>query len=399
MLKNTTYHAITKKEQNASQAEEVHEDQAIETQTSSSENQETQTSSSDNQETQTVQEQATQMIVTENDPNSQNLEVEMTETPHLNEEEQKQEDITTFQSLFKEADTRKAFFQLLGIEDTMESRKNLVDHAKEKSEKVYEIDNDKVLQLVIKIFVVMCRFAKKGKEYAHNFNSNGNESYNNVITVFAPKRLDLQRHYRMKCNQAVLRYNFGNDDWKLEVLHFLGFDVGQNQVKRFEKTLAKDNYHKTRKQKVATKTKRNQSKRRRREVSLNNSKLNAKAKYKSKKQKKLGETFETQSPIEKKKRKTACCKSCGFPIKGGEHAKTCPKYKEKDNQNQKKRKRDQDSITQSKKRKIEKENEKALKEMMGNPKHERTGLTIKIFGGRRNTIQKLAYLDAVSPEF
>ena len=332
---------------------------------------------------------------------SQENAVEMSENVEIEEEEQRKEDEITFEDLFNEKDPRKAFFQLMEVEDTLENRKALVENAKKKYGKVYQIDNDKVLDLVIKIFVVMCRFAKKGKNYAHNFNSNGNESYNNVITIFAPKRLDLERHYRMKCNQAVLRYNFGNDDWKMEVLHLLGFEVSENQMKNFEKKSARDDYHRARKKKTQTKIKRNESKKNRKQVSLENSKLNTKAKYKSKKQKKLGETFEEGTVSAKKTRKAPTCKSCGFPIKGGQHDPKCPRHPDNLNgsTSTKKRKREQSSKA-NKKRKLESQEPTNDDILYFDPYNQRLTIKVNVFGGKRNTIQKMMQIERLpSPGF
>lgn len=347
----------------------------------------TQNSEAPAEESQTFTQMMSQLQQEQLEEETCNLE---SETPSVQETQEAVRDLFTI------SDTREAFFLQIGIPDTSQSRKEFYDNCKKKKDKVYKIHNDKILELLIRVFAIMCRYAKHGKSYAHNFNSNLNESFNNVITRYAPKRLDLPKTYQMKVNQAVLRFNYGNDDWKLKVISMLGFEVSQTQAQKLQKTNQKDKFHRVRKQKQTTKNRRAQLKKDRQNKSKEKSKKKTKMRYKSKKEKKDGELF-TESN-EKPKRKAPTCKSCGFPIKGGKHDAKCPKFKES---NQKKRKRQDEDCSISKKRKIMNDSSEIAcdDDILDFDPFRKSKLVIKTFGGTKKTIKRLMELDAMSPEY
>ena len=150
-------------------------------------------------------------------------------TQNDDDEEEEFENVV-FDLWGKKMTMREAFFDQLNMKDTEENRKILTKKASERNVPYLKIENDSNLSNILKIFELICRYAKKAKNYAHCYNSNSNEALNNMITKWAPKRLDLEQSYCLRANLAILKFNYKNNFFKLEILKMFQFDVSQEMV-------------------------------------------------------------------------------------------------------------------------------------------------------------------------
>jgi hypothetical protein len=159
--------------------------------------------------------------------------------------------------------------------------------------------------------------------YSHSAHTNSNESFNNMVTITAPKRKDYLRTIRGRLDLQAVRKNLG-EMGLVRVLEKAGVAVHSSTIALLQKKQEQ-------REDDAKRKKTNRYKQQRRENKENNRSLhssvdNSKHSYKNLQEekpkrgrKRRAETDQVENAPEKKKRKTPICKSCSMPVTKEHH--------------------------------------------------------------------------------
>ncbi|KAL0477053.1 hypothetical protein AKO1_011398, partial [Acrasis kona] len=175
-------------------------------------------------------------------------------------------------------------------------------------------------------YELLCKLFDKQAEslpqYVHNASTNGNESFNNQLTVTAPKRKDYKKTYKGRVDFALLRHNEGDACATMTALKQLDLDVSSSTARVLEKIDLRKAQNKIRQQTPAYKSRRRENKDNNAELHSSVSHGHSYKNFEGERPKKKRRTLqqgtvavvqEVGTETTKKKRKTPVCKKCSQP--------------------------------------------------------------------------------------